>query len=310
MKPDLLLLCPIYPHAQAQLEANYACHKIYEAKDVDAFVAATADKVTAAATSGFNGMKGDLMRRYPKLKMISCFGVGYDGIDMAVAREMGIAVTNTPDVLNECVADTAWTLILSTVRRTAYLDRYVRAGGWLKTPGPLTDKVWGETLGIVGLGRIGKSIAKRAEGFNMRIAYHGRNKQDVPYEYFPSLVEMAKAVKVLLVITPGGAGTKHIINQAVLEALGTKGYLVNVSRGSTVDEAALLKALQNKTIGGAGLDVFEDEPRVPEAFFPLDNVVLKPHVGSGTFHTRQAMGQLVVDNLVAFFAGKPLLTPV
>jgi hydroxypyruvate reductase len=310
MKPDLLLICPIYPHAQAQLEAQYTCHKFYEAKDVNAFVAATADKVTAAATSGFNGMKGELMRRYPKLKMISCFGVGYDGIDMAVARELSISVTNTPDVLNECVADTAWTLILSTVRRTALLDRYVRAGKWLNSPPPLTDKVWGEKLGIVGLGRIGKSIARRAEGFNMDISYFGRNKQDVPYRFYDSLTDMARDVKVLLVITPGGAATRHIINRAVLDALGTKGYLVNVSRGSTVDEAVLLEALTEKRIGGAGLDVFADEPRVPEAFFGLDNVVLQPHVGSGTFHTRQAMGQLVVDNLTAYFAGKPLLTPV
>jgi hydroxypyruvate reductase len=309
-KPDLLLLCPIYAHSQAQLEANYTCHKLYEAKDVDAFVAATADKVTAAATSGFHGMKGDLMRRYPKLKTIACFGVGYDGIDIATARELSIAVTNTPDVLNECVADTAWTLILSTVRKTAMLDRYVRAGKWLASPPPLTDKVWGEKLGIVGLGRIGKSIAKRAEGFGMTVCYHGRNKQDSEYKFYPNLVEMAKDVKVLLVITPGGKATEKIISKDVIDALGTKGYLINVSRGTTVDEAYLVDALVNQRIGGAGLDVFVDEPRVPEALFALDNVVLQPHVGSGTFHTRQAMGQLVVDNLAAHFAGKALLTAV
>jgi lactate dehydrogenase-like 2-hydroxyacid dehydrogenase len=210
------------------------------------------------------------------------------------------------------VADTSMALLLATVRRTAFNDRYVRAGKWLaKGAAPLTDKVWGETLGIVGLGRIGKAIAKRAAGFGMKVVYHGRQAQaDVPYQYYPNLVEMAAAVKVLLVIIPGGKATEKIIGKEVLDALGPKGYLINVSRGSTVDEAYLLDALQQGRIAGAGLDVFEKEPTVPEAFFTLDNVVLQPHVGSGTFATRQAMGQLVVDNLAAHFAGKALLTRV
>ena len=310
-KPDLLLMAPIYPPTMTQLDAQYNVHRYWEAKDKDALVASLKDTCVAAATSGFAGMKGDVIRALPKLKIISCFGVGYDGVDTTAAKASGVKVTNTPDVLNECVADTAMTLLLSTVRRAVFNDRFVREGKWLKGGAPLTDKVWGETLGIVGLGRIGKAIAKRAEGFGMKIVYHGRNKQaGVSYDYYADLKEMAKAVKVLLLIMPGGAATEKMVDAGVLAALGKKGYLINVSRGTNVDEAAVLKALQDGTIGGAGLDVFVDEPRMSEEFFKLDNVVLQPHVGSGTVHTRTAMGQLVVDNLTAWFAGKPLLTEV
>ena len=310
-KPDLLLISAIYPPAMAQLDATYTVHRYWESTDKAALLARLAPTCEAAATSGGVGITADIARALPRLGMLSCFGVGYDGVDIAACKAAGIKVSNTPDVLNECVADTAWMLILATVRRTVFNDKFVRSGQWLKGNAPLTDKVWGETLGIVGLGRIGKAIARRAEGFGMKVVYHGRRRQpDVSLDYYADLAEMANVARVLLVITPGGKGTENIVNARVLEALGKKGYLINVSRGTTVDDDALIKALAAGDIAGAGLDVFVDEPRVPEAYLKFDNVVLQPHVGSGTVATRTAMGQLVVDNLAAWFAKKPLLTEV
>ena len=310
-KPDLLLISAIYPPAMAQLDATYTVHRYWESTDKAALLARLAPTCEAAATSGGVGITADIARALPRLGMLSCFGVGYDGVDIAACIAAGIKVSNTPDVLNECVADTAWMLILATVRRTVFNDKFVRSGQWLKGNAPLTDKVWGETLGIVGLGRIGKAIARRAEGFGMKVVYHGRRRQpDVSLDYYADLAEMANVARVLLVITPGGKGTENIVNARVLEALGKKGYLINVSRGTTVDDAALIKALAAGDIAGAGLDVFVDEPRVPEGYLKFDNVVLQPHVGSGTVATRTAMGQLVVDNLAAWFAKKPLLTEV
>jgi lactate dehydrogenase-like 2-hydroxyacid dehydrogenase len=311
MKPDLLLICPLFPATMKQLDAAYTVHRYYEAADKDAFVASVADRITAAATAGHEGMPVALMKRFPKLKIISCFGVGVDGIDVPAAKQLGIAVTNTPDVLTECVADNALALLLSTMRRTVFNDRFVRAGNWLKGGAPLADKVSGGTMGIIGLGRIGKAIAKRAEAFGMKVVYHGRKKQDdVTYPYYANPVDMAKNIDVLVLACPGGKATEKIVSKEVLDALGPKRYLVNVSRGSTVDEPALVEALVHGRLAGAGLDVFVAEPKVPEALFKLDNVVLQPHVSSGTHQTRAAMGQLVVDNLAAFFAGKPLLTQV
>jgi lactate dehydrogenase-like 2-hydroxyacid dehydrogenase len=302
---------PLYGPTMAQLDAAYTVHRYWEAADKPALLKQIADSCTAVATSGGHGIKADVIKALPKLKIVSSFGVGYDTTDTAACVAAGVKVTNTPDVLTDCVADTAWALILSTVRRTAFNDRFVRAGLWLKGQAPLTDKVWGEKLGIIGLGRIGKAIARRGEGFGMQVAYHGRHKQaDVAYPYYATAAELARNVKVLVIVTPGGKETDKLVNGAVLEALGPKGYLINISRGSTVDEPALVQALAEGKIAGAGLDVFVDEPRVPEALLKLDNVVLQPHVGSGTHHTRAAMGQLVVDNLAAYFAGKPLLTEV
>ncbi len=310
-KQDLLLMAPIFPPTMTQLAEKYNVHRYWESKDKPGLLASLKDSCIAVATSGSSGINAEEIRALPKLKIVSCFGVGYDGVDTTAAKAAGVKVTNTPDVLNECVADTSMMLVLSTVRRAIFNDKFVREGKWLKGNAPLTDKVWGETLGIVGLGRIGKAIAKRAEGFGMKVVYQGRTRQaGVPYEYFADLKEMAKAVRVLLLILPGGKATANLVNADVLAALGKKGYLINVSRGSNVDEPALLKALQDGTIAGAGLDVFADEPRMTEEFFKLDNVVLQPHVGSGTVFTRTAMGQLVVDNLDAWFAGKPLLTEV
>ena len=251
------------------------------------------------------------MRRLPHVKLIASSGVGYDGIDVETARALGIAVTNSAGGASECVADTTWALILATVRRTVFNDKYVRAGGWLKAPVPLTDKVWGERLGIIGLGGIGRAIARRAEGFRMEVAYHGRHQQpDVAYRYYANPVDLARDVKILVVAMPGRASTKGFVNREVIDALGPDGYLINISRGTNIDEPYLVDALVNKRLGGAGLDVFANEPHIPEALFALDNVVLQPHVGSGSQATRNALGQFVVDNLAAFFAGRPLLTPV
>ena len=311
MKPDLLLICPLFSATMAQLDAAYTVHRYYEAADKDAFIATISDRITAAATAGHEGMPVPLMNRFPKLKIISCFGVGVDGIDVPAARKLGIAVTNTPEVLTECVADNALALLLATMRRTVFNDKFVRAGHWLKGGAPLADKVSGSHVGIIGLGRIGKAIAKRAEAFGMKVGYHSRNRQaGVTYDYYARPVDMARDVKILIVACPGGKETERIVSREVIDAIGKDGYLINVSRGSTVDEPALIDALVNGRLAGAGLDVFAAEPSVPEALLKLDNVVLQPHVSSGTHWTRAAMGQLVVDNLAAFFAGKPLLTQV
>jgi hydroxypyruvate reductase len=311
MKPDLLLICPLFPATMTQLDAAYTVHRYYQAADKDAFVAGLADRVTAAATAGHEGMSVALMNKFPKLKIIACFGVGVDGIDVPAARKLGIAVTNTPDVLTECVADNALALLLATMRRTVFNDKFVRTGNWLKGNAPLAEKVSGSRLGIIGLGRIGKAIAKRAEAFGMKVAYHSRNRQpDVAYDYYAKPVDLASHVKILVVACPGGKETERIVSREVIDALGKDGYLINVSRGSTVDEPAMVDALVNCRLAGAGLDVFVAEPKVPDALLKLDNVVLQPHVSSATHWTRAAMGQLVVGNLAAFFAGKPLLTQV
>jgi hydroxypyruvate reductase len=310
-KPEILQTGPTYAHTMTQLAETFTVHRYWEATDKEALLASIADRVTAVAATGGVRFTAEFMAKLPKVKLIANFGVGYDAIDVHAAAARGIVVTNTPDVLNECVADTAWMLVMATVRRLAFQDRYVREGRWLKAPAPLTARLWGMRLGILGLGRIGLSIVRRAEGFQMKIAYHNRNRRDdVPYTYYASPVELARNVDVLVIVTPGGAATQKIVSKEVIDALGPKGYLVNISRGSTVDELYLLDALEHGRIAGAGLDVFVDEPRVPEGFFKLDNVVLQPHVGSATHPTRQAMGQCLVDNLAAFFAGKPLLTPV
>ncbi|WP_035714966.1 2-hydroxyacid dehydrogenase [Azorhizobium doebereinerae] len=278
---------------------------------LDAVIAAEAGEIRGLATKGKLKVDGALMDRLPKLEIISNFGVGYDTVDAAAAAQRGIIVTNTPDVLNEEVADLALGLLLATVREIPQADRFVRAGGWIKGPFPLGATLRDRKVGIVGMGRIGKAIAKRIEAFGLPIAYHTRRPQpDVAFTHYPDLIALARDVDTLVLILPGGAATRNLVNAEVLEALGPRGILINVARGTVVDEPALLKALQDRTILAAGLDVFVDEPRVPEAFFALDNVVLLPHVGSATHHTRNAMGQLVVDNLVSWFAGKGPVTPV
>ena len=311
MKPELIVTGKMYPPTMAALDAAYTTHKLYDAKDRDALIASVAERITAVASSNSGGIDAATIARLPKLKVIAHFGVGYDTVDMGAARARGIPVTNTPDVLTDDVADLAIALLLATVRKVPAGDRYVRDGKWLKGAMALTDSIQGKTLGIIGIGRIGRAIARRAEAFNLKIAYQGPNrKNDVAWRYFADPVALAKESDFLVAACPGGEATRGLVSRAVIDALGPKGVFVNIARGTVADEPALLEALEQGRLGGAGLDVFVDEPHVPEGFLALDNVVLQPHVASASHQTRQAMGQLVIDNLAAHFAGKPLLTPV
>lgn len=295
----------------ATLMNEFTCHKLFEAGDRNAFLKSHAGGVRGLATFGPMPIDGKLMDALPKLEIISNFGVGVDAINLEDARKRNIIVTNTPDVLNDCVADTAMALVLNTVRKFPQSEAYFRAGHWAsRGPYPLTSSLGGKTLGILGLGRIGEAIAKRALASGMKIRYHNRRKKDVDYPYDPDPVTLAKNSDVLIVVTPGGPETNKLVGAKVLDALGTKGYLVNIARGSIVDEPVLLRYLQEKRIAGAGLDVYVDEPRVPPEFFALDNAVLFPHVGSATVETRKAMGDLQIENLRRHFAGKPVLTRV
>ena len=308
---EILSVGPFYAPSYEAMERDFTVHKLWLAKDRDALLAKVGSRIRGIQATHRDKTDVGLMDALPKLEIIACFGVGVDGVDLDAARQRGLIVTNTPEVLNECVADLAMGLTVATLRRISLGDRFVRNGSWLKGPLPFARKVGGKTMGILGYGRIGKAIAKRAEAFGMQIVYHGRKPQaEVSYKYYPKLVDMARDCDVLMVICPGGPATHHIVNAEVLRALGPEGTLVNVARGSVVDEQALVKALADGTLGAAGLDVFEDEPRVPEALFAMDQVVLQPHVGSATHETRKAMGDLTVDNLRAHFAGKPVLTRV
>ena len=310
MKRDVLLVSPIHRGSQAKLEAEYAVHRLWEATNRDDLLVQVAPRTEILVTSGGAGASRELIERLPRLRLIACFGVGVDAIDLAAARERGIAVTNTPDVLTDDVADLAIGLMLATMRGISAADRYVRAGLWLRGPMGVQTKVSGKALGIVGMGRIGQAIAKRAAAFGMPIAWTGPRAKDLAWRYEPDLIALARSVGVLIAACPGGAATRGLISRAVLEALGPEGVFVNIARGSVVDEAALVDLLTAGQLGGAGLDVFVDEPNVPEALFALDNVVLQPHQASATRETRFAMGQLVVDNVAAFVAGRPLITPV
>jgi lactate dehydrogenase-like 2-hydroxyacid dehydrogenase len=290
-----------------------ALHRAFAALDRDAFLAKIASSVRGiAAVAGHGPVDSALMSKFPKLEIVASFGVGYDHIDAKWAGERGIVVTNTPDVLNEEVADTALGLLLCTVRHLPQAERYLRSGNWAKHGDyKLTPSLRDRTVGIVGMGRIGKAIARRLDAMKVPVVYHTRRPAaDVPYRHYPNLLEMARDVDVLVVITPGGAATKNLVNADVLKALGPQGILVNVARGSVVDEAALIQALKDGTILSAGLDVFANEPKVPEALIEMDNVVLLPHVGSASHATRRAMDELVANNIISFFAGKGAITPV
>jgi lactate dehydrogenase-like 2-hydroxyacid dehydrogenase len=309
-KPEILTVAKLWPPYLEELQQTYVVHDRTHELDAAAF-AQIAPRVKAIAGGGESQVTRDLMAQLPALEMISVFGVGYDRYDVAAARERGIPITNTPDVLTDDVADMGISLMLAVARTIPQADKYVREGKWPSGPMPLARKVTGARLGIVGLGRIGSAIARRAAGFDMSIAYTSRNKVvGSPYAYYPTPAALAAEVDFLMVITPGGAGTKGLISAEVLKALGSKGYLINVARGSVVDEAALITALQNNVIAGAALDVFENEPHVPAALCEMSNVVLAPHVASATWQTRRAMADLAFGNLQAHFAGKPLLTPI
>ncbi|HEX9397247.1 MAG TPA: 2-hydroxyacid dehydrogenase [Burkholderiales bacterium] len=311
MKPEIIFTGKGHAGTQATLEMEFAVHKLYEAKEKDRFLKERADRVRGIASFGHLRVDGALMDALPKLEIIANFGVGVDQINLEDAKARKIIVTNTPDVLNECVADTAIALILNTVRKFPQSEQHLRAGKWAAAgPYPLTTSIGGKTLGILGLGRIGEAIARRAMACGMTIRYHNRNRKNVPYPYDPDPVALAKNSDVLMVVTPGGPETLKLVNAKVLDAVGPQGYVVNIARGSVIDEPVLLRYLQEKKIAGAGLDVFVDEPRVPPEFFTLENAVLFPHVGSATQETRKAMGDLQIENLRLHFSGRPVRTRV
>jgi lactate dehydrogenase-like 2-hydroxyacid dehydrogenase len=309
---DIIMTGPLMAYAADQLRARFTVHELWKADDRAALLRELGGKVRGVAGGGSHvKIDGALFDALPKLEIISNFGVGYDNVDAREAGKRGLVVTNTPDVLTDEVADLTLGLLLATVRQLPQVDRYLRAGKWLEKAYPLTTSLRTRKIGIVGLGRIGKAVAHRLEAFGLPISYHGRSRQaDVSYRYYPSLVEMAADVDTLVSVAPGGAATHHMINAEVLKALGPNGILVNVGRGTVVDEQALVEALKSKAILSAGLDVFEDEPKVPAELIAMDHVVLLPHVGSASVHTREQMGQLLVDNLKSWFDGKGPLTPV
>jgi len=309
---EIILLGPMKPLIVKGLEAIGTLHKSAEAKDLQSFYASHADvrAIACAATSEYLG--DAFIQRFPKLQIISSFGVGYDHIDAKAAGARGVIVTNTPEVLTEEVADTALALLLNTVREFPQAERYLRAGKWLQKTYPLTKATLrNRTVGILGMGAIGQAIARRLDAFGVPVVYHARKlRPEVSYRHYPKLLDMAHEVDTLMVIVPGGAATANMINAEVLDALGSNGILINMARGSVVDEPALIKALKEKRIMAAGLDVFAKEPEVPPELMAMDNVVLFPHLGSASVYTRDRMDQLVVDNIAAWVAGKPPLTPV
>jgi lactate dehydrogenase-like 2-hydroxyacid dehydrogenase len=310
-KTDVLLIGPARPVLAKGLTPFNVIE--FPREDRAGFFAREAPRVRGIAVAATSErLDGTFMARFPRLEIVSSFGVGYDHIDAAWAGAHGITVTNTPDVLTEEVADTALGLLLCTVRELPQAERYLRAGKWMEKSYPLSRATLrNRTVGLVGMGRIGQTIARRLDAMAVPVVYHSRRPAaGVPYRHYPNLIDMARDVDVLLVITPGGAETKNLINAEVLKALGPEGILINMARGSVVDEPALIKALQDKTILSAGLDVYAREPAVPPELIAMDHIVLFPHLGSASVATREKMDQLVVDNLLAWAAGKPPLTPV
>ena len=312
-RTEVLLFGPLKSTIVNGLETGFTVHKLAEAKNREAFLAEISPRVRGiASTVSSMSIDGEFMGRFPRLEILSTFGVGYDHVDVPWAAAHGVTVTNTPDVLTEEVADTALGLLLCTVREFPQAERFLRAGKWTEKAYPLTKTTLrNRTVGLVGMARIGQAIARRIEAMQVPVVYHSRRPAaGVRYRHYPKLIDMARDVDVLLVITPGGPETQNLINAEVLKALGADGILINMARGSVVDEPALIKALQDKTIMSAGLDVYLREPEVPAELLAMDHIVLFPHLGSGTIHTRERMDQLVVDNLLAWNAGKPPLTPV
>jgi lactate dehydrogenase-like 2-hydroxyacid dehydrogenase len=303
---------PLGEEIDRELLAQYDVLRLWaEPGDLEA-VAKCGAGVSAVVTSVRHGCKASLIERLPNLRAICSWGVGYETIDVAAAHARGIVVSNTPDVLDECVADLAWGLLIAAARRTSVGDRYVKTGQWCTIGAfPLSTRVSGKRLGILGLGRIGQAIARRGCGFNMDVRYHNRRQRPgVPYQYEPSLTELARWSDFLVVACEGGPGTRHLVSSAVIDALGPKGIIVNIARGTVIDQGAMVRALAEGGLGGAGLDVLENEPAVPKELMEMDQVALMPHVGSATVETRRAMGQLVLDNLACFVAGRGLLTPI
>ena len=314
-KPALLSTGAMMPLIEEGIDKHFTVHRLHQADDRAALLAKIGPQVRAICTGGHTNVKTDeaLMARFPGLKIIGNFGVGYDSVEVPAAAKRGVIITNTPDVLTEEVADTTVGLLLTTVREFYEAEKYLRAGRWAKegdyrlTPGSLRDR----SVGIAGFGRIGKAIARRLEAFGVPVSYFGRNPQPgVANRYYNDVVAMARDVDTLIAVTPGGPGTVNLINAAVLDALGPRGILINMARGSVVDEAALIAALKGRKILRAGVDVYMREPEFNPELLKLDNLTMFPHVGSASEHTRSQMGQLVVDNLAAYAAGQPPKTPV
>jgi lactate dehydrogenase-like 2-hydroxyacid dehydrogenase len=310
-RPDLLMIGSWPKWDMDALEPEYVVHRLWEAPEQDVFLAEIGSSVRAIGTRGDLTVPAALMAKLPKLEVIACNGVGVDGIDLAAAKARGVKVTNTPGVLCEEVADVALYLMLGISRLVPQGDQFVRSGKWAKAAFPLATRMYDKRLGLIGIGGIGSAIARRAAAFGMPISYHARRQRpELGYRYFSSAEELAANCDFLVAACTGGAATAKLVNAKVLKALGPNGYFINVARGTVADEPALLDALESRQIAGAGLDVFINEPNIDQRFFKLENVVLQPHVGSGTLETRKAMGQLTRDNLAAHFAGKPLLTEV
>lgn len=313
MKPEILVMAASpSPSVMEQLDRHFTCHHVWQASDADSFIGSVAHRVRGMATTGIIGISEQLAARLPRLEIVAVNGIGVDAVAFEALRPRGIRVTNTPGVLTDDVADLAVTLLLATTRRIPALDRYVRNGGWVrKAPLAPARSLRGKTAGIYGYGRIGRAIAQRLQAFGVASRYYQpRVLADTETPRAASLRELAEQSDYLFVCAPGGAATRGVVDAEVLAALGPDGTLINIARGSVVDETALVEALSKGVLGAAGLDVFEHEPHVPATLTALPNVVLTPHVGSLTTETRHAMGQLVVDNLLAHFSGAPLLTPV
>jgi lactate dehydrogenase-like 2-hydroxyacid dehydrogenase len=310
--PSVLMPAPMLPSVDAALAERFALTRLWNEADAESWLAAHGHAVRGLAVSTLAGrIDATLLDRLPALEIIANFGVGTDNIDLAAARARGITVTNTAGTLDDEVADFTVGLLIATLRQIPQADAWLRAGNWRQGPFPLTATLRGRKVGVVGLGAIGKAVARRLEGFGVDLAYHGRHRQGaVAYPWHPSVTALAQACDTLIVVVPGGGATHHLIDAAVLAALGAEGVLINVARGSVVDQSALIAALANGTILAAGLDVFADEPQVPEALIALPNAVLLPHVGSGSVATRAAMGRCLVANLAGWFDGKGALTPV
>ena len=310
-RPDVLMIGPYPAWDMDPLEQQYRVHRLWEAPDRPRFLAEQGPAIRAVATRGELGANAELIAALPRLEIIACYGVGTDAINLAAARDRGIRVTNTPDVLTGDVADIGVGLALALMRRIPAADAHVRSGAWANGNMGLVSRLYGKRVGVVGFGRIGTTLARRLSGFDVELGYFDRApRADSPHRFFAELTDLAAWCDLLIVTLAGGAATHGMVGAKVLEALGPQGWLVNISRGTTVDEPALLAALEHRAIAGAALDVFMNEPRIDARFLALDNVLLQPHHASGTIETRQAMGRLVRDNLAAHFSDKPLLTPV
>tara|TARA_X000000950_G_scaffold158169_1_gene193966 strand:- start:4315 stop:5256 length:942 start_codon:yes stop_codon:yes gene_type:complete len=306
-----VLIMSLFPNKITKLfDETFNTFKTYEQENAEKFIESLSDKIEAIAVMGGTTVSSELIKKLPKLKIIANYGVGYDAVDVKQATLSNVKVTNTPDVLNDEVADTAIALTLCVYKNIALANQFLLEKKWLISEYPLSKKFSGTKFGILGMGRIGKTIATRIESFNCEICYHSRNQKDVKYKYFSKLEDLAEYVDTLCVITPGGEETKHLVNANVLQKLGKNGFLINIARGTVIDQKALIYALQNNIIRGAGLDVFENEPNVPDDLINLSNVILTPHIGSATVETRYDMGKLVYDNIVQMLTTNTTISPV